>query len=119
MKIVIQLFCITFTFVCCKTIKTDNTLFGEYYSKGKDYEYKLRLRDNNVFDLHIKYQDANPQCEGVWKLMGNRVINLQCGEVSDITETLSNGYMNEREHNLEIMSNRKLKFKGVTLIKRK
>lgn len=118
MKIVIQLFCISFLFVCCKTLKTDNNLLGEYYSMGKDYEYSLRLQDNNVFDLHIKYQDANPRCKGIWKLTGDKVIQLQCGDVSDITETLSNGYMNERKHNLEILSSRKLKFNGVTLIKR-
>lgn len=119
MKIVAQILCISFLLVCCKTLQTDNNLLGEYYSKGKDYEYSLMLRGNNSFELQLKYQDANPKCVGGWKLTGDKVINLQCEEVGDITETLSNGYMKEREHNLEIMNSKKLKFKGVILMKRK
>jgi len=118
MKIVAQIFCISFLFFCCKTLQKDSNLLGEYYSKGKDYEYNLTLRDDNRFELQLKYQDANPRCEGIWKWTGDKTINLQCDEVSDVTETLSSGYMNEREHDLEIESGKKLKFKGVVLTKK-
>lgn len=118
MKIIVLIFWMSSLFVCCKTLQTDNRLSGEYHDKGKDYEYNLTLRADNSFELQLNYQDARPRCEGNWKIIGNKTINLQCEEVSDVTETLSNGYMNEREHDLEIVSVKKLKFKGVTLIKK-
>ena len=119
MKIVTQIFCISFLFICCKTLQTDNNLLGEYFSKGKDYEYILMLQGDYSFELQLKYQDASPKCTGSWKLVGDKLISLQCKEFSDITETLTNGYMSEREHNLEIINSNRLKFKGVILRKRK
>ncbi len=120
MKLIIQLSYIFLFFICCNTLKRgDGDLLGEYFGKGKDYEYVLMLRPDNTFYLRMKYQDANPQCEGVWQKKGSHTINLECEEVSNIAEVLSNAYLNERTYNLEVISDRKLKFNGVTLVKRK
>lgn len=118
MKPIIKISYIVIFLISCKTLHTNDSIQGEYYSKGKDYEYNLILQTDNHFVLHIKYQDANPKCEGNWKLNGDKTIYLKCVATNDVSEMLSNGYMNEREHNIEIISKRKLKFKGV-ILKRK
>lgn len=117
MKKVIQIFYISIIFLCCKTIQTDNILYGEYYKKGKDYEYRLILQNDKSFELEIKYQDINPKCIGNWKFVEENIIFLQCKETSEITESLSSSYMYEREYNLDVISKKKLKFKGVILTK--
>ncbi len=118
MKILIQTLYILFFFTGCRTLPMDNNFYGEYYNKGKDYEYRLILQqDPNTFKLELKYQDTNPKCIGRWKLEGEKIIHLQCEEVSELSKILSNGYMNERDYKLEIISNKKLKFKKVVLTK--
>jgi len=115
----IKISCLFFLFIGCKSSHLVNISPGEYYSNGKDYSYNLILRNDNSFVLQLKYQDTNPKCEGTWKRINKMKIDLKCEEETSIGEMLSNGYMNIREHELIVISKRKLKFNGVILKKKK
>lgn len=109
---------IALTFLNCKSLKNDQEIYGDFYKKGRDFEYSLTLKKDNTFSLSMRYQDANPTCIGKWKKSDDFVISLYCDDVEDTTEMLSSGYMNEKEHKVQIISKNKLKFKNV-LLKRK
>ncbi|ALM08803.1 hypothetical protein SB49_14060 [Sediminicola sp. YIK13] len=99
----------------CKALKNEQSIYGEYYKKGKDFEYSLSLNADSTFSLKTKYQDANPMCTGQWQKMNSSEIQLKCDVTKDPTEMLSSGYMNEREHKIEFISRDKIKFKNVIL----
>lgn len=115
---IIYIAVISFIF-SCKTSQNLKSFYGEYYKKGKDFEYSLLLNANNTFMLETKYQDANPTCVGKWKKTNDNEIQLMCNDTESPTEMLSSGYMNEREHKIEIISKNKIKFKNVILNKLK
>lgn len=102
----------------CKSLKDNQGIYGDYYKKGQDFEYALSLNRDNTFILKIKYQDANPTCVGKWEKVTDTEINLNCSEIENPTETISNGYMSEREHKIQVINNNSIKFKN-EILKRK
>ena len=99
----------------CKSLKSEQDIYGDFYKKGQDYEYSLTLNKDRTFVLTIKYQDANPSCIGKWEKSNGSEIHLKCDDVENPTETISSSYMNEREHKIEIISSNKLRFKNTVL----
>lgn len=107
----------------CKAQEIDReAIYGTFYGLDRDKNfstsYTVELRQDSSFKLAIKVQDANPQCEGKWKIVGNEVL-LECDEITDPTKMLSSGYMNKREHKLLIVNKDKLKYDGVVLKRKK
>lgn len=108
--------------VSCSTNKNicHNNLTGKFYgkiegfSKGTYDQYNLELKQDSLFYFNIKIHDASPRCEGVWSL-SNDTLLLRCSNVETITDMLSSGYMNKREHKLKIINNKKLKYEDVVL----
>ncbi|MDB4334844.1 hypothetical protein OAA06_00645 [bacterium] len=95
---------------------------GAFYmlQKGKDFNvaYTLELNTDSTFLLRLNTAGGKPQCEGKWEIVDCNFIFLKCNEITDVTETLTNGYMSQREHKVEIISKNKIKYKDV-LLKRK
>ena len=98
----------------CKSLHIDR---GEYYKKGKDYTYSLKLTEDSTFILSKKYQDAFPQCSGKWSYIAKDTILLKCDEMKDVMESLTNGYMAERENRLIVLNQNKVKLGKVILTK--
>ncbi len=109
-----------FLIFSCSTLKLDNdNITGVFYKKGSNkygfnYEYKLELNKDKSFKLVQKIQDANPSCEGSWSIHNDTII-LKCNEVENITDMLTNGYMNKREQKVKILSINKLNLDDVNL----
>lgn len=106
--------------VACKAqSSSQQSIYGTFYNRSKNldfnYEYKLQLNVDGSFLLNEKHKDANPQCKGNWKRIGQDTIFLKCSEVVDATEMLSNGYMNKREYKLKIVDKNRIRYNGVIL----
>jgi len=97
-------------------------IYGTFYKLDKDKHfsasYTLKLNSDSTFSFLIKVQDGQPQCNGTWELLEDGFILLKCGEVADVTETLTNAYMSKREHKILIMSKNKLKYNDIVLKRR-
>ena len=111
--------------VSCSTNKNlyHNNLIGKFYGKSEGFskgtydQYNLELKQDSLFYFNIKIHDANPKCEGIWSLSKDTLL-LRCNDVETITDMLSSGYMNIKEHKLKIINKKKLKYEGV-ILKRK
>ena len=111
-------------FLSCKAQKIDQEVIqGTFYKLNKDRylssSYTLELHKDGSFALNEKHQDANPQCKGKWTIENDKFIVLKCDEVKDVTETLTNGYMNKREQKLLIINRNKIKYNDVVLKRKK
>ena len=107
-------------FLSCKAQKIDQqTIQGTFHklNKGRDFNssYAIELHNDGSFILKETHQDANPQCSGKWKIEDGKFVVLKCDEVKDVTETLTNGYMNKREYKLLIINKNKIKYNDVVL----
>lgn len=108
----------------CKAQQIEQSeIYGTFYKlqKGKDFNivYTLELKSDSTFFLHLNTAGGNPQCKGKWKIVDSNFIFLKCNEITDVTETLTNGYMSQREHKVEIISKNKIKYKDVVLKRKK
>lgn len=109
-----------FLIFSCNTLKLDkDNIAGVFCRKGSDkygfkYEYKLELNRDKSFKLVEKMQDANPSCEGLWSVHNDTII-LKCNEVKNVTDMLTNGYMNKREQKVKVMSINKLSLDNIIL----
>lgn len=119
-KIVIILISVmSCVFISCNTLKIEqNNIMSTFYKKGSkngfNYEYTLKLNKDNSFFLSHKVHGANPQCKGQWK-QSEDTIFLTCNEENEVSIMLSNGYMNEREYTLKVISNNKIKINNIIL----
>jgi hypothetical protein len=109
------IYIILLVFVSCKVLTLQQEMPGEYYKGGKDCEYSLKLNQDSTFVLSIKYQDAKPQCNGKWQYLGKDTLVLKCNEVENISETLNNGYMTDREKKVRIINRNRLKLDQIIL----
>jgi hypothetical protein len=112
------------TFLSCKAQKVgQEAIYGTFYKLDKDKHfstsYTLKLNSDSTFSFLIKVKDGQPQCNGTWELVDNEFIHLKCYEITDVTEALSSGYMNQREHKLQVVNRNKLKYKDVVLKRKK
>lgn len=112
-------------FVSCGSQKvvTNENISGIYYAQLKKSgflttQYTLVLNKDNTFSFDIKVQDGNPKCKGNWKIEGNEFLMLECVE-TNVFEALTNGYMNQREHTIQIINKNKLKLNNVVLKRKK
>jgi hypothetical protein len=98
-------------------------IYGTFYklNKAKHFSksYTLELKPDGTFTFIIKVKDGQPQCSGMWEIVGNEFIFLKCNEITDIIETLTNAYMSKREHKVEIINKNKLKYNDVVLKRKK
>lgn len=93
-------------------------VIGNYYKKGADYQFSLQLSKDSTFTLLKKYLEANPTCTGKWHQVSKETIRLECG-VEDLTASLTNGYMTDREQLVTIRSSSKVKIGNVVLNRQK
>lgn len=125
MKKIFQIVIICTLYYSCGTLKIEQTdLVGEYHKhqtakNALSINYNLVLKSDKTFNLSIKVQDANPECNGKWEYKDNYVY-LKCDDIEDaIIETLSSGYMKERDYKLEVINRNKIRFKDDVILKRK
>jgi hypothetical protein len=107
----------------CKTQKIrQKAIHGTFYKIDKDphfsSEYTLDLNEDGSFFLLEKHKDGSPQCKGRWRIFNDEFVLLECNEITDPTETLTNAYMSNREHKLRILSENKLKYNDIVLRRR-
>lgn len=108
----------------CKAQEIGQTsICGTFYKlhKGKDFNvsYTLELNSDSTFLLLLNTAGGNPQCEGRWEIIDSEFILLKCNELTDVTEALTNGYMSQREHKIQIIGKNKIKYKDVILKRKK
>lgn len=108
----------------CKAQKVEQeAILGTFYKldKGKHFStsYTLMLKSDSTFAFIIKVKDGQPQCDGIWEIVDDKFILLKCGEITDVTETLTNGYMSKREHEIIIINKNKLRYNDVVLKRKK
>lgn len=123
-----KLYLIAIGMIClsCSSTKhiVQEKLVGEFYgkspglSKGVYDNYTLKLNNDSTFYFEINIHDARPRCDGKWWQSGDSLF-LRCSDTESLAEKLSNGYMNQREHEFEILSKDKLKYKDVVLKRKK
>lgn len=124
MKAIIYISVVLMSFLSCNAQQIEKeTICGTFYKlqKGKDFNvsYTLELNTDSTFLLRLNTAGGKPQCEGKWKIVNSKSIFLKCNEIGDITETLTNGYMSQREHKMKIISKNKIKYKDVVLKRKK
>lgn len=124
MKAVIYISIVLLSLSSCKAQEIGQTaICGTFYKlqKGKDFNvsYTLELNKDSTFLLLLNTAGGNPQCEGRWEITDSDFILLKCNELTDVTEALTNGYMNQREHKMQIISKNKIKYKDVILKRKK
>jgi hypothetical protein len=121
MKAIIYISVMLMSLLSCKAQQIEQAeIYGAFYKlqKGKDYNiaYTLELKNDSTFFLHLNTAGGNPQCEGKWEILDGNFIFLKCNEITDVAETLTNGYMSQREHKVEIISKNKIKYKDAPLV---
>lgn len=101
----------------CK-VNTPYDLKGSFSKIGKDYSYKLDIGSDSTFTFGIKVQDARPECTGKILYFLPDSVRLICNE-EDVYAMLGNGYLNERENLVKVISRNKLKVRGINLKRQK
>jgi hypothetical protein len=95
------------------------TICGKYYKllRDKDFStsYTIELKADSTFKLSIKIFEGRPQCEGKWKFIGEKLILLKCYEDNNPFEALTNGYMSQKEHTIQIINKNRIKFNDFVL----
>lgn len=98
----------------CASTFSQKSLSGNYYAKGKDYAYELKLSDDSSFQLTTWHIEVKSTCEGSWQTIKSDTILLLCSAPKPLEE-LQGGYMSERERKVAILRNRKLKMGNIEL----
>lgn len=124
MKYITYISIILISLLSCKVQKVDQvTMCGTFYKlhKGNDFNtsYTLQLNTDNTFLLLLNTAGGKPQCKGKWEIVDSIYIILKCDKVSDVTETLTNGYMKQREYKMQIISQNKIRYNEVVLKRKK
>ena len=120
-KIILIISSIVFLFSCFVTKKIkDIDLCGSFYAIAKGHyntsvQYNLNLQPNG-FSLNVKGQDYNLECTGSWLKKGDTLF-LKCKEEKDIGILLSNGYMQQRDRTIKILTRNKLELDKVILFR--
>jgi hypothetical protein len=115
MKTITSIISIYILIVSCSTIKL-KTIEGNYYKKGKDFSYILKLNEDKTFIFTKKYYEVSATCQGKWNKISNDTISLICNEES-FPSPLTFGYMNERDITVVILNASKVKIDNVILNK--
>ncbi len=111
-------------FVTCKAQKIEQRIIsGTFYKlvKGKDFNtaYTLELHVDSTFKLLINSAGGGPICEGKWEMVDNEFVMLQCSEDANPYKMLSNGYLGQKKHKLQVINKNKIKYKDVVLKRKK
>jgi hypothetical protein len=104
-------------FISCKSVHELQSIQGEYYKQGNDYQYDLVLNRDSSFILSQKYFEVNSTCQGKWIYFSKDTLLLQCNP-ENVSAQLQSGYMSEREKKVIVVSRNKLQL-GKTILKRK
>ena len=97
------------------TCSAQRNLSGKYSRAEKDFRYDLELKKDSTFALTQKYFEVVSECQGKWESLSEDTLLLKCYEATDVTETLSGGYMSEREKKVIVLTGGKLRLGKVTL----
>lgn len=124
MKAIVYMSVMLMSLLSCRVQKLEHeAICGTFYKLNKDKHfstsYTLRLNPDSTFTFVIKTQDAQPQCNGAWKMVDNEFILLKCGEDANPYEMISSGYMSEKAHKLQVINKNKIKYKDVVLKRKK
>jgi hypothetical protein len=114
----------TMSLLSCKAQTVEQaSICGTFYESYKDKHfstsYTLILNSDSTFSFHIIVKDGQPQCNGKWELVEDEFILLKCGEDANPFEMLSNHYMSQKEHKLQVLNKNKIKYKNVVLKRKK
>jgi len=90
-----------------------NGLLGEYAKITKDYRYNLKVNSDNSFAFERQSYHSRSMCNGKWELNGDTLL-LKCDE-EPLEAQLSSGYLTDREMEVIVLSDKKLKIGIVTM----
>lgn len=106
-------------FSCKVQMVEKGAISGTFYKlkKGNDFNiaYTLELRSDNTFKLLVSTAGGKPQCEGKWKIVDNEFILLECNKDENLYETISNTYMSQKNHKVQVLGKNRLKYNDVVL----
>ena len=104
-KIVIFISIIFFT--GCKTTAPIIIQNGTFVYKYKDVSNsQLVLNSDKSFCLSFSYKQG---CDGKWEYISKDTIVIKCQPVVHWTQTISMGYLDDRQIKIKILNNNKLK----------
>ena len=98
----------------CAASLSQNSVVGNYYTKGKNYSYSLQLNTDSTFQLIIQDMEVKSSCDGTWRMVGDDTILLKCFPPNP-SEQLQGGYMSNRERKIAVLNNRKLRIDNLVL----
>ena len=101
-------------FVSCKGQSLLQNIQGNYSKSGKDYSCSLILNTDSSFTLTQKYFEVVSNCKGKWQLKLKDTILLKCSD-ENLSAQLSSGYMAERQREVIILNQNKLKLDKIIL----
>jgi|GEM_PF-1097704 len=120
-KAVIYIAIMLGSFVICNAQKIEQrAICGIFYkcvnrkNSNSKTSYTLELNTDSTFAFIINIQDARPRGVGKWRIIDKDFLLLECGEPS-VEEGLTSGYMNERKIKMKVINMNKIKYKDVTL----
>lgn len=86
---------------------------GYYIKKTKDYRYSLKVQTDSSFVFERESNHSHSNCKGIWKVRGDTLI-LKCHE-EPLQIQLSSGYWNDREMEVLLLNDGKMKLGTITL----
>ena len=108
---VAKILVLCFFFLSCKT-QFLNFNFPSKYMDVKDNRFSIQFKTDSSFVIH-GWGFKNPYgCTGKWRAIGDHKILLRCDDVKDPLLVLEPGYMKNREHIIEILSNERIKYEN-------
>ena len=106
-------------FSCKAQMVEKGAISGTFYKlkKRDDFNiaYTLELRHDNTFKLLVSTAEGKPQCEGKWEIVDNEFILLECDIDENPYETVTNTYMSQKTHKLQVLGKNRLKYNDVIL----
>jgi len=110
MKVVnILIFCTIVLSCKNQALKLNSPLI---YRDVKDKQFTIQFTSDIDFVVHGRAFENNYGCIGKWKYIGDHKILLKCGEIKDPLLAIEPGYMKERDHIIEILSNSRIKYES-------
>ncbi len=88
-----------------------------YGRSGDRYFVNLELRADSTFTLTKAYIEWPKKCSGSWSSLGNNQYKLVCDPEEPLAQ-ITTGYMQQREHTVTVLDNRKVRIeKENTILK--
>jgi len=82
------------------------------YRDVKDNRFIIQFTSDSDFVIEGRAFETHYGCVGKWRYIGDHKIVLKCGEIKDPLLAIEPGYMKERDHIIEMLSNSRIKYEN-------